>query len=134
MDWLTNKSTSFATISNFHYQLCTICTIFAQFCSTANGLLWLKASCFKSGKTFFQNCAQIPKQIVQAKNPLPQPPNFCHFPFQNCLFRENRPKPHYSQRQGHHKQATEIPQKVNFSLNLKAITRGSQQDTSKKRS
>jgi hypothetical protein len=67
------KSLVRTLISHNLAQFCTICTIFAQFCSVADGLLYSKANRFKPRKAVFQFCAQMRKQIVQAKNPLPKP-------------------------------------------------------------
>jgi len=51
-------------------QFCTICTIFAQFCSNADGLLYLKANRFKPRNAVFQFlCTNAKTNCAHKKSP-----------------------------------------------------------------
>jgi len=54
-------------------QFCTICTIFAQFCSNASGLLQFKANRLKPRKTFFPKIVQKCKNKLCTQKSLPNP-------------------------------------------------------------
>ena len=56
-------------------QFCTICTIFAQFCTIANELLYLKANRFKPRKAVFQFLLTNAKtNCARKKSPTQNPP------------------------------------------------------------